>query len=316
METDLPTHPHDPRWRLSRRTMILMGAGIQVFFVLVAGALISALEQPVDPPLLVREVLIPEDMVYRDTQVAPRVGERRPPVDVEEISVATPARLKEGQGLFSEHCVSCHGEKGEGDGPAGVTLEPRPRDLTALAGWKRGVRLSDLFRTVTLGLEGMQMPGFDYLSVEERFALAHHVAGLAPGRPRDTREALDSLDVQFSLSAGAREPNLIPLSTAMDRLVAEAPLAPLPPDAERVAALATLAPRGAALFARVIDPDRVERAGYLLKADSTWVGDPARLKMLALSNAPTNGFRMRSAALSTDDWAELNRYLTRRYRAP
>lgn len=35
--------------------------------------------------------------------------------------------------LFGEHCASCHGTSGRGDGPRATTLIVRPRDLTHLA---------------------------------------------------------------------------------------------------------------------------------------------------------------------------------------
>lgn len=43
-----------------------------------------------------------------------------------------------GLNLFAEHCASCHGTSGRGDGPRAEQLTVRPRDLTHLAesnGW-------------------------------------------------------------------------------------------------------------------------------------------------------------------------------------
>ena len=43
-----------------------------------------------------------------------------------------------GLNLFTEHCASCHGTSGRGDGPRAEVLAVRPRDLTRLAepnGW-------------------------------------------------------------------------------------------------------------------------------------------------------------------------------------
>lgn len=43
-----------------------------------------------------------------------------------------------GLSLFGEHCASCHGTSGRGDGPRARSLTVRPRDLTHLAernGW-------------------------------------------------------------------------------------------------------------------------------------------------------------------------------------
>lgn len=37
-----------------------------------------------------------------------------------------------GQRLYENFCLSCHGPRGKGDGPAAASLHPRPADLTAL----------------------------------------------------------------------------------------------------------------------------------------------------------------------------------------
>lgn len=36
----------------------------------------------------------------------------------------------EGAKIFKTYCVSCHGEKGDGNGPAGAALNPKPRDFS------------------------------------------------------------------------------------------------------------------------------------------------------------------------------------------
>ena len=313
MPTTLPTDPHDPRWRPSRRGLILIGACIQAFFILLGVVLYAANRERQNLPLLVREVLIPEDMVYRDTEVAPKRGVRLPPVDVRKVSAASPAQIKDGEALFKEHCVSCHGAQGKGDGTAGTALNPKPRDLTSLDGWKKGTRLSDLYTTLALGLDGTQMPAFDYLSVEERFAAAHYVISLAAGHRPDTQASLDSLDARFSLSEGAQEPNVVPLSLAMEKLVSEATPVPSEPDAEQQAALAAAEPQGAALFARVTRPGALSRLAYTLSADASWVGNPDRLRTLATGAAPENGFAARAALLSREEWVALGKYLARRY---
>ncbi len=38
-----------------------------------------------------------------------------------------------GQGLYLQHCASCHGESGEGTGPVAASLKRAPSDLTRIA---------------------------------------------------------------------------------------------------------------------------------------------------------------------------------------
>jgi mono/diheme cytochrome c family protein len=41
------------------------------------------------------------------------------------------AATKEGKSLFTANCSSCHGDKGEGNGPAAATINPHPKNLTS-----------------------------------------------------------------------------------------------------------------------------------------------------------------------------------------
>lgn len=43
------------------------------------------------------------------------------------------ARVASGQRLFAAYCSSCHGLRGQGDGPVAVALKTKPADLTHLA---------------------------------------------------------------------------------------------------------------------------------------------------------------------------------------
>lgn len=61
--------------------------------------------------------------------MAPEEAAKRPnPVPADADSLAR------GKKLFEANCASCHGNSGKGDGPAGAALNPKPADLTAMAG--------------------------------------------------------------------------------------------------------------------------------------------------------------------------------------
>jgi len=44
------------------------------------------------------------------------------------------ASLNRGKQVFMTNCTSCHGATAKGDGPAGVNLNPKPTNLTIMAG--------------------------------------------------------------------------------------------------------------------------------------------------------------------------------------
>ena len=68
------------------------------------------------------------DMNMADHWMAPaKAANRHNPVP------ANPASQARGKSLFQTHCAACHGERGEGDGPAGLNLEPKPANLKAMS---------------------------------------------------------------------------------------------------------------------------------------------------------------------------------------
>ena len=68
---------------------------------------------------------------------------------------------KAGAELFQTNCASCHGATGVGDGPAGMALTPKPRNLTAFAEYKFGKGDLGIYRTIKYGSEGTGMTGWE-----------------------------------------------------------------------------------------------------------------------------------------------------------
>lgn len=94
------------------------------------------------------------------------------------------------RGLFSKHCVQCHGTTGDGLGPAASLLAPYPRDFRRGSFKFKSTTLgkkpthADLVRTLEKGLTGTAMPAFGTLNNSKEFAedidaLAHYVRFLA-----------------------------------------------------------------------------------------------------------------------------------------
>jgi mono/diheme cytochrome c family protein len=89
-------------------------------------------------------------------------------------SIALADDLVEGKEIYKKRCLNCHGEGGEGDGPAADLLYPRPRDFT-LAQYKIRTTMSgelptneDLYKSISEGLHGTSMiPWKEVLSERE-----------------------------------------------------------------------------------------------------------------------------------------------------
>jgi DMSO reductase family type II enzyme heme b subunit len=86
-----------------------------------------------------------------------------------------------GQAVYEQHCLACHGPKGDGSGAASVWLFPRPRNFSAgLFKIKStpGTALptdEDLLNTITRGMSGSSMPSFSYLTEPERRDVVQYV---------------------------------------------------------------------------------------------------------------------------------------------
>src|SRR5688572_11621314 len=86
--------------------------------------------------------------------------------------------LERGRTLFLKNCATCHGETGDGKG---ITPLDRPARSFMDGGFSFGNTPEALFRTISVGIPGTPMPGFDSsLSEEERKVLASYVVTLGP----------------------------------------------------------------------------------------------------------------------------------------
>jgi len=78
--------------------------------------------------------------------------------------------------LFSQNCARCHGGGGRGDGPEGVNLPSRPRDLTASR--MRGLTDGEIF--LTIGQGRGYMPGWQTrLSEPQIWDLVNYIRTLS-----------------------------------------------------------------------------------------------------------------------------------------
>ncbi|HEU0293934.1 MAG TPA: copper resistance protein CopC [Anaerolineales bacterium] len=104
------------------------------------------------------------------------------PVETTQINPIPPNKesVAAGQNLYTTYCVPCHGVSGLGDGPVGLTLNPRPADLRQHA--IPGIHTdAQLFEWITNGFPGSQMPPFKTtLSDTDRWNLVNYIRTLAP----------------------------------------------------------------------------------------------------------------------------------------
>ncbi len=104
-----------------------------------------------------------------------------PPEEIFKSKVTLLTSAYRGEKLFKEACLSCHGDNGLGDGASAVGLtdgegQPiKPANLTK-AFIKGGRSASDVFRTISTGLDGSPMPAFlDAYTEAQRWDLVAYV---------------------------------------------------------------------------------------------------------------------------------------------
>jgi cytochrome c oxidase cbb3-type subunit 2 len=121
-----------------------------------------------------------------------------PPLVIAAVPRATSELLARGKELFQKaKCWECHGHEGRGDGPSAGQLKDvlelpiRPTDFTR-GQFKGGSHVVDVFRTMTLGLDGTPMPSFaDSMSEEERWAISYYVLSFSAWTDPLTGRRLD-----------------------------------------------------------------------------------------------------------------------------
>ena len=88
--------------------------------------------------------------------------------------------LVHGRELYQRSCVSCHGERGAGDGPAGKLLDPRPADFSS-AGVGSDITPFRAFNAIRMGVPGTPMAASPTLSDQDVWDLAFYVTSLHVG---------------------------------------------------------------------------------------------------------------------------------------
>jgi len=99
-----------------------------------------------------------------------RIMERSPMFPDEE-------SLEQGKKLFLKNCSVCHGEKGDGQGPASAGMKIPPAnflDLDHSATYGPGEK----FWLIGHGNLKTGMPAFPHLTIEERWHLVNHILRL------------------------------------------------------------------------------------------------------------------------------------------
>ncbi len=235
--------------------------------------------------------------VPSDPTIFPTVkGNQKPGLDLDDAFQSTPKAVAQGEKLFQANCVACHGPAGQGNGPAAVAFNPKPRNFTSPNGWTNGYTIADIYRTLSKGVAGTGMASYDTLTPMDRFALAHYVQSLGHfDHGQDTPQQIASLDKEFSLSKGSETPSKVAVPTVMKHMASDykrPPAIPMPPPEDDS--------QGARLVRRLVkDPGRAAR---VLAQVPDWQSNLDALVRVAVADPPNNGLDPGVAGLDARQW--------------
>jgi mono/diheme cytochrome c family protein len=136
-------------------------------------------------------------------------------------------RAANGKELYANYCVQCHGETGDGNGPAAKYLNPKPRDFRSgkfrvVTTVNRVPSDQDLMQVLTRGMPGSAMLPFAHLSEADRQALVAHVREL-------TRKAIEEKVRQEAADFG-EQVNPAELAKILDRAMRPGDVIEIPRD--------------------------------------------------------------------------------------
>jgi len=113
-----------------------------------------------------------------------------------------------GKAVYERKCLLCHGEKGDGKGPAAELLEPKPRDFTSgiykiRTTASKAPTDQDLFRVISDGMPGTSMPAWAVLPEKDRWNVVAYVKAFAADKfkeapkkqelPKEVASSADSI---------------------------------------------------------------------------------------------------------------------------
>jgi len=94
--------------------------------------------------------------------------------------------LEKGKASYAANCLVCHGAAGDGNGPAGAALNPKPRNFIKDA-YKKGDKVEQVFESISKGLDGTGMVGFSHLPEEDRWGLSYYVLSFNPKNTKKSK---------------------------------------------------------------------------------------------------------------------------------
>lgn len=237
-------------------------------------------------------------------------GTLSPPVEVMKYLNPAPDMVDKGKTIFSTTCASCHGEQGKGDGVAGASLNPKPRNFHEMTGWKNGPQVTMMYKTLQEGIPNTGMPSFANLSPEDRLNIIMYIRTFTAEFPPVSQVQLDSIDQKYSLTKGVKQPNQIPVKLAMEKILQQS----MTMDQKVASMVKSVKENKTDSSAAVLTgiTSNLYKALTVLSQDSSWNNNEAMLVKIFNNNPVQNGFKAKASyMLTAQQLTQLHGYLRR-----
>lgn len=250
--------------------------------------------------------------VYDTTKPRPpqvfKRGTLSPPVDIKLYVNPSALILDKGRDLYVTNCASCHGDQGNGDGVAGVNLNPKPRNFHSLEGWTNGYTIDAMYKTLQEGITARGMASYSNLPPSDRLAIIEYIRDFNPAIPSTTESDYQTLDAMYSLTKGSLEPNMIPVESAIERMVADYVNGnQLQIDTVKARINNDKDNPDAQLFRRIAR--NMDKALASLIGNQRWNESETEFVNFVMTNPVQNGFRPEAISLSPDEWTRVYSYI-------
>ena len=101
---------------------------------------------------------------------------------VASVAIAgAPVDKAAGKKTYEAQCLICHGQAGDGAGPAGAALRPAPTDFTTAAWWQDKTDAA-ITASIRQGSPGTSMQGYNKMSREDMQNLVAYLHSFEPAK--------------------------------------------------------------------------------------------------------------------------------------
>ena len=98
---------------------------------------------------------------------------------------STPDLIKKGEASYKVNCAICHGDKGDGNGPAGVALKPKPRNFKTDSfkgadgkGTIANPTKEQIYDVLQNGVKGTTMTAYKHLPEDQKWGLVYYLLNM------------------------------------------------------------------------------------------------------------------------------------------